>query len=187
MTRRAAAGLALLAGLALAAPPVASAHGGSVLADKRVGPYRLTLQAAALAEAQTPGGAGAVDYTVTLRDPASGREVPDAKVRITIDTGSQRRGPSTAKLAGGRYEVLMPRKRSERWNRWKATVDVAGPAGRGRLDYAPPSSAAPPWLLYITAALLPLSLAALVLRRHGRRLDEREQRAAANDARTPES
>lgn len=165
---------ALIALLAFAAPSAALAHGGTVLVDENAGPYRLRLQAAPLAEAQTPGGAGAVDYTIELRDGATRKPVSDATVTVAVDTGSARRRPVTAKIVDDRYEALVPRRRGEQWSRWKVDVNVAGPTGRATVSYTPPSGSAPPWLLYVTAALLPLSFAAFILRQRERRLDERE-------------
>ena len=165
---------ALVVALALAAPPIAAGHGGTVLADERAGAYQVLVQAAPLAEAETPGGAGAVDFTVGLRDAESGGPVNDATVTVTIDTGSTRRGPLTAKLVEGRYEVLMPRERGEKWNRWKVYVDVSGSAGTAAVSYDPPTGSTPSWLPYVIAVLLPLSFAAFVMRQRARRFEARE-------------
>ena len=151
--------------LVLVGAASAGAHGGAVLINERVGDYTATVQGAALAP--TPGGAGSVDFTIGLVD-QSGADVEDAEVSLAADTGSRQMGPITAKRVEGKYEVLVPTRRGDRWTRWKLRVSIDGPKGSGTLTYSQPSGSGPPWVLYVLGFLIPLSLVAAVMRQRSR-------------------
>jgi hypothetical protein len=159
-----------VAGVLLATAPTAAGHGGTRVAAREAGPYRIELYALRVSASGLP----AVDYTVYLTEAADGSPVEDASVRIAVTRASGKLLASRAAArVGNGYDVIVPGGGQGD----VVGVVVEGSAGtaeaRLRITAAPgrPSSggAGAPWLLLVAVACGFLALLVVVSVRGDRR------------------
>jgi putative membrane protein len=171
MPRAIAGLLAMLAAVLLTLPGAAAAHGGTRIATRVEGGYRVALDAKAVHSGQS---VAVIDYTVYLRDRQTGAPIDDARVRVLVETPAHVLGPLHARRRGNTYEVLIPVTHEDEWARYRLHVTVAGPHGAVAFAYLPPRAHFA-WLwrqpLVLAGAALALALylrAWVRLRRRGR-------------------
>jgi cytochrome c oxidase assembly factor CtaG len=168
---RRAAILGVVAACALAAPAVASAHGGTRILHSTVDGY--DVQVDALLIPISPNRT-LVDFTTYLRARASKQPVTGAEVRVTAQAPDGRVSPLRVTAAGNSYTVFVSLRNARAWRHTHLTIAIRGPAGATRLDVVPPSIASQ-WHVepvVVAACLIALALffqGFIRLRRRGRR------------------
>lgn len=147
-------------------PVSAGAHGGSLLGSAITGPYRTQVTAAPLLERGRPP---AIDITVYVSNATSSAPVTDATVRTTVTAEGRTTRPSVRQIAAG-YEVVVPVKDAYTVGQQRIDVQVAGPAGTGRITIEPAAEAEePPVVAIVASVAILLALCAVALRVRRRR------------------
>lgn len=135
----------------------ALAHGGDRVFAGTAGPYNVEAFVLRL-----QGGGDrpdALDYTLSLREEATGRPVDGATVSVSAETPGGTLGPFEAVGFANQYQAIIP---VEHAGTWTMEVQFEGPPGTSTLVHemtvAPPEST---WRALLTSPLV--LLAALVI------------------------
>lgn len=159
--------LLLAALLALLAPAVAAAHGGSVIASGGNDAYRLTIEAS---DVQGADGARAVDLTAYPIRLTNGAPDLAADLTLSIDGGT----PFKAIARGDGLEAIVPVDATGAWRQWTVRARLRGAAGTLAITGAPTDPAGSGGVsgaVLVGSALLAAAAltAVLVRRRRARR------------------